>query len=217
MGEEKDADNLKPDNKISANASGISSVPAKKTSFWWIFLFICLLFLAGFVWFLATTQKSFFPSVRDIDKFVDKKIGEFQDGPAVKQTSSSPELTKLVANWDTGCLIPDPDSPWAERHKFEIKSDGTATHWRWSGASCSAIVKEEPQNYRIEIPASGKINFLEKETGAPWMWDIYEISGDNLYFGHGFNNGMTTSTLSGGSEGDRFNGLNKFLAYKKAN
>jgi hypothetical protein len=110
--------------------------------------------------------------------------------------------------------VPDPNSPWAERHEFSINSDGTATHWRYSGDSCAGIVKEEPQNYTLTIPTVGQINFVDA-SGAGTFYDIYQISGSTLQFGHGFRVTYPAGMTFGLSEGQRFTSLNTFLAYKK--
>ena len=129
------------------------------------------------------------------------------------KTSNSKIDSALVASWDTGCLVPDPNSPWAEEHKFVIGSDGKAVHTRSSGESCASLHSDGDQNYTITIPASGQIN-LTSSAGS--IYDIYQISGSNLKFGHGFCNCTTLCSVSGGAtEGDRITCLNDYLVYKK--
>ncbi|MBI2051582.1 hypothetical protein HYT33_02350 [Candidatus Roizmanbacteria bacterium] len=123
----------------------------------------------------------------------------------------------LVANWDTGCLIPDPKSPWAERHTFTINSDGTGNHKRSSGESCSKLSVDNDDKVTITIPEQGKINlaFTSGQFEGNTLYDIYEVSTDTLKFGHGFCNCVENSGKTGSSESDRFTSLNNFLLYKK--
>lgn len=129
------------------------------------------------------------------------------------QKSSSGTDQNLVGNWDTGCLIPDKHSNWAERHTFEFSSNGAANHKRYSGSSCGNLSVDHDDKMTWEIVGSGKIN-LYYETGGK-IYDIYEISGTTLKFGHGFCNCVSSGGTFGSSIGDRFVKLNDFLSYKK--
>ncbi|MBI3980974.1 lipocalin family protein [Candidatus Microgenomates bacterium] len=121
--------------------------------------------------------------------------------------------SNLVANWDTGCLIPDRHSAWAERHTFSFKSDGTTNHKRYSGSSCDNLAVDHDDQMTWEIVGNGKIN-LYYSTGGK-IYDIYELSNNTLKFGHGFCNCSDMGGAYGVDEGDRFVKLNDFLLYKK--
>lgn len=120
----------------------------------------------------------------------------------------------LIASWDTGCLVPDEGSDWAERHTFSFNSNGTANHKRYSGGRlCNNLTVDHNDNFTWEIVGNGQIN-LYYSTGGK-IYDIYQISGDTLKFGHGFCNCTSSGGKYGGSDGDRFVQLNNFLLYKK--
>ncbi len=146
---------------------------------------------------------------------IDKGSISNQSGDA--QTTARGSIDQnLIGNWDTGCLVPDPKSPWAERHTFSIKSDGTANHKRYSGNSCLKMAADQDDNGNFTVPSTGKIN-LSYTTGfaaGVTVYDIYQISGTTLKFGHGFCN-CTGNGKNGGSETDRFTAPNNFLLYKK--
>jgi|GEM_PF-2800162 len=139
-----------------------------------------------------------------------------------KETSDS----AIVGTWKTDCLIPDPNSPWAEQHTFTFKSDGTANHKRSTGDSCAAIAQDNDDSFKYTIPSSGKINltYVSSEgTMASAMnpvgqtiYDIYQISGSTLLLGHGFRgDNLSYTGKAGVSEADRIDSLNEFLVYKK--
>lgn len=141
------------------------------------------------------------------------------------QKTSSPESSKVTDNqvageWETACLVPDSDSPWSEKHHFSIKTDGTAVHTRWSNdtmahnCSPSGSVGTLTDNYRYTIPAAGQIN-LEDTTKGATLYDIYQVSGSTLLFGHGFCNCSTVPAHLGASDADRISSLNQYLQYQK--
>ena len=124
----------------------------------------------------------------------------------------------LIGEWESECLTPDPNSPWAEKHYFKINSDGTATHIRWSSDqafNCTSVSMTLTTEYTIKTPATGKIDFIDKESGAT-SYDIYQISGNTLLFGHGFRgDNLPYGTKFGGSESERIDTLNQFIVYTK--
>ncbi len=167
----------------------------------------------GLAWVLRTTEKES-GNLASATAVSDKATG--------KETSDS----AIVGTWKTDCLIPDPNSPWAEQHTFTFKSDGTANHKRSSGDSCAAIAQDNDDNYKYTIPSAGKIN-LTYVSGEGTMadalgpagqviYDIYQVSGGTLYLGHGFRgDNLSYGENTGGSEAQRFDSPNTFLAYKK--
>lgn len=122
----------------------------------------------------------------------------------------------LVGDWDTGCLVPDPKSPWAERHTFAIKSDGTGHHTRYSGNSCATLASDLNDNVNFTSTGQEKINlsYTSGVAAGVTIYDIYQVAGNTLEFGHGFCNCVGNGKL-GNSEGDRYTALNDFLLYKK--
>lgn len=147
------------------------------------------------------------------------------------ESGSSPTATSqkagkfdqsLVGTWTSDCLVPDPNSPWSEKHQFVIKSDGTAVHTRVSssGQSCSADTTLT-DNYKMTVVKTGtfgelgQINLLDTGKNAT-IYDSYQVNGSTLKFGHGFCNCTKLCSASGGStEGDRINCLNDYIIYKK--
>lgn len=124
---------------------------------------------------------------------------------------------QIISNWDTGCLVPDPKSPWAERHTFSLNSDGTGSHQRYSGSSCAAIGPDLHDDFTWVIPERGKINlsYTSGIIAGSTIYDVYQVSGSTLKFGHGFCNCATTDGNFGVSESERFTIPNNFLVYKK--
>jgi hypothetical protein len=127
------------------------------------------------------------------------------------------EYKKMIGYWDTGCLIADPKNPLAEKHIFIFNENGTAQHSRLSGNSCETLQKEKTtNNYKIEIPAAGKINFIALNTDSDNIYDVYKAEINILYFGHGPRDWYPLSLRNfGGSLETRFDALNTFLKYKK--
>ena len=72
----------------------------------------------------------------------------------------------LVGTWVSDCLIPDPESPWSEKHQFVIKDDGSAVHTRWSNDSRSHDCTPNWEygtvttNYKLTIPQTNQVNIL---------------------------------------------------------
>lgn len=127
------------------------------------------------------------------------------------------EYKKMIGNWNTGCLIADRRNPLAEKHEFIIKENGTAQHWRSSGLNCENLSREKTtNNYKIEIPEVGKINFIALDNSSDTIYDIYKFEGNIIYFGHGPRDWYPLSLRNfGGSLETRFDVLNTFLKYKK--
>jgi len=176
----------------------------KKSSAWWKYLLIILSVIV--ILFLIYLVLAY------VSNKIDSKYGANTNNSNTT-TSNSKIDSALIGTWDTGCLVPDPNSPWAEEHKFVIGSDGNAVHTRLSGDSCAGLHSDGDQNYTITIPASGQINLV---SSAGSIYDIYQVDGNTLKFGHGFTNSTKLCSVSGGStEGDRITCLNDFLVYKK--
>ena len=143
-------------------------------------------------------------------------IDKNDEGESVPVDSGNDANSQLTGNWETDCLTPDADSDWAEKHIFTISSDGTAIHHRWSGGSCATLKDDGANNYKLTYPASGQINFTDNGNGSTF-YDIYQISGSALYFGHGFCNcakDLASGTF-GATPSTRFSILNTFLKYQK--
>lgn len=141
-----------------------------------------------------------------------------QSSTATANLNSSEQTApdaNLVGQWQTDCLVPDLNSPWAEQHFFSIRADGTATHIRknWDAAVCTDEGFPVTTEYAYSIPSSGKINLTSDEGGL--MLDMYELSDANstLKFGHGFRNNYAYG--SSDSAG-RPSSLNEYIIYKKA-
>lgn len=154
--------------------------------------------------------------------YILRKVNNQETGTTTttETTKSSGKIDQnLVGEWDTGCLVPDPNSPWAEQHHFSIKSDGTAIHTRKSGETCAGLNLDNTDAAKMTVPAAGEINiaFTSGVAAGTTIYDIYQVSGNTLLFGHGFCNCTDAGSASGGATaGDRFNRLNTFLSYKKA-
>ena len=181
------------------------TAPVKKSYCW---LWSIIIFFVGIILLIVL----YFGGAWVLRK-VNKNIPESEN---TSQTTGAKIDPNLINQWDTGCLVPDPNSQWAERHTFDIRSDGTATHKRYSGDSCEAMAIDNTDAIYYKIPSDNTIN-LSYSSGianGTTIYDIYQVSGDTLKFGHGFCNCSTGGNL-GMSESDRFTGLNNFLLYKK--
>jgi len=190
--------------------------PKKKSSCWLIggiilAVGIVLLVAASFLGFRIFT----YPAM-----LLDNYFNKTSDNSG--SASFSPDVdSALVDDWDTGCLLPDVNSPWAERHTFTISSSGTANHKRYTGESCATLssTPDHDDDMNLTIPSAGKINltYTSGIAAGTTIYDIYQVSGDTLYFGHGFCN--CTKDLASGNFGNteatRVMSLNTFLAYKK--
>ena len=126
----------------------------------------------------------------------------------------------LVGTWVSDCLVPDPESPWSEKHQIVIKDDGSAVHTRWSNDSRSHDCSPNWEfgttvsNYQFTIPQTGQVNMLYS---GQMIYDIYQISGTNLEFGHGFQAHYPAGydATQGQSESNRFHDLNTYIVYHK--
>lgn len=154
--------------------------------------------------------------------YILKKVNNSSPESAKTTTTSSAKISdkNVIGKWDTGCLVPDPNSPWAERHTFVFESNGTATHTRSTGDSCLAELKQDHKEvYNVTIPASGQINLVPTKDypDEPSIYDIYNVSGNTLLLGHGFCNCTNAGSTNGGAtESGRINRLNEFLKYQKS-
>lgn len=168
--------------------------------------------------------------------FVLRKINNETAGPTGNTiTDTSEKLTdkNLIGTWESDCLVPDQDSKWAEKHKFVINADGTATHTRqdWAMNDCTSVQPTGliTDQFELTIPLSGKINLtytgvtnsrmdaaqLAQFAGQS-IYDIYQVSGKTLEFGHGFRgDNLSYGGKTGSSESDRFDTLNSFIIYSK--
>ena len=125
----------------------------------------------------------------------------------------------LVGTWVSDCLVPDPDSPWSEKHQFVIRSDGSAVHTRWSSSGHECVPDETIiNNYTLTIPSPGQIDIKDNDLNQT-IYDIYEISGNTLLFGHGFRGDSDAMQVKDNNFGlnpeTRFTTLNEFIVYKK--
>lgn len=174
----------------------------KKKSNWWKYILVILLVIVivfGLAWVLGMINNTHDNNTANTSNI---KNGAVKD-------------RNIVGSWDTGCLVPDTGSPWAERHTFIINSDGTAEHERFVGSSCKNLVKDPDDEFTYTIPILGKIN-LKYTSDNSMIYDIYEVSDNELRFGHGFCNCTKFCSNTGGAtEADRFTCLNDFLVYKK--
>jgi len=132
-----------------------------------------------------------------------------------KTTTTKTTDKNLIGTWESDCLVPDSNSPWSEKHHFEFKADGTATHTRWSsdGNDCSASMTLT-DTYKYTIPKAGQINLQDMEKGAT-IYDIYSISGNTLKFGHGFRSNLPYPAGNGESASSRIESLNDYIIYNK--
>lgn len=152
-------------------------------------------------------------------KAADKKVEEAIKSTSPGATADQPAPDdQLVGKWETGCLVPDPDSDWAEKHQFVIEGN-KATHTRWSNDTasrdCANPTMTLVNNYTITVPAGGQINLFDSEAQAT-IYDIYKVDGSNLLFGHGFRgDNATYSVNNGDSASTRIESLNPYLVYKK--
>jgi len=150
---------------------------------------------------------------------------EEDDESSKSETSQSSEKTSdkfdenLVGTWVSDCLVPDPDSPWSEKHQFVIKSDGSAIHTRWSSSGHECVPGEIMiNNYTLTTPSLGQIDIKDTDLNQI-IYDIYEISGNTLLFGHGFRGDSAAMQVKDNNFGlnpeTRFTTLNEFIVYKK--
>lgn len=182
----------------------------------WVILVIIgvvlVLAVAGFfTWRYYQAKK-----VEDIANQIMANPDAFKNGTSKTSSTTGKIDQNLVGTWDTGCLVPDSNSPWSERHQFIIRADGTATHTRWSGDdhNCSPTMTLT-DNYILNFPGNNQINLVSAEAKGT-MYDIYQVSGSTLLFGHGFCNCSIAGSVDGGATaGGRFTRLNEFLKYQK--
>ncbi len=150
---------------------------------------------------------------------------EESDESSKSETSQSSDGTldefdeNLVGTWVSDCLIPDPDSPWSEKHQFVIKSDGSAVHTRWSSSGHECVPDETMiNNYKLTITSPGQVEIKDTDLNQT-IYDIYEIDGSTLLFGHGFRGDSDAMQVKDNNFGlnpeTRFTTLNEFIVYKK--
>ena len=159
--------------------------------------------------------------------------------PATNQAVTKPDGNfdkALVGTWESECLVPKIDNKWAERHQIVIKSDGAATQtgWSWFMNDCTTLQPENTvvSQYKLNIPASGQINFTYTGYNNPQMssdlqktskieigtifYDIYKVSGNTLEFGQGFRgDNLPYGAKFGGSDAERVDSFNSYIVYKK--
>lgn len=124
----------------------------------------------------------------------------------------------LVGTWLSECLVPDLGSAWSEQHQFVIKADGTAVYTRWSAAdhACTHGDDIATRNYVYTLPADNQINLTDNDAGAT-IFDMYQITGTTLKFGHGFQAHYPTGydATQGNTLANRFHVLNNYIVYTK--
>lgn len=210
----------------------------KKTK---LYLIISLLIAVLFFIIAALCNQNEVTSVTEaaaVETAEDDEAGEIKEGIAngdglkedseesgKSETTESSEETSgkfdknLVGTWVSDCLVPDPDSPWSEKHQFIIGSDGSAIHIRWSSSGQECVADETvTNNYRLTIPSSGQIDIKDNDLNQT-IYDIYKISGNTLLFGHGFRGDSAAMQVKDNNFGlnpeTRHTTLNEFIVYKK--
>ncbi|MDD5039926.1 MAG: hypothetical protein PHY34_02140 [Patescibacteria group bacterium] len=120
---------------------------------------------------------------------------------------------ELLGSWQTDCLVPDPDSPWAEQHFFTFNDDSTAEHRcvSYDQASCAGEATTLVDLYSYSFPTTGQIDLVDSDKGN-YIKDIYQLSGNEVRFGHGFRNDTTSENKD---STDRITTLNAFIVYTK--
>ena len=199
----------------------------KPVRYWIVVLVIAIVLIIlfggyfGLAWILRTANNSISPA-----------------NTSTSNTSSKSARTKLsdqnlVGTWESDCLVPDQNSKWAEKHKFVINADATAIHTRqdWEMTDCTTLTPAGTitDQYNITVPSSGKINFTYTDNSntrmntnqlgeirEKYIYDIYQVSGSTLLFGHGFRgDNLAYGSKTGGSESDRIDSLNNYIIYHK--
>lgn len=191
----------------------------------WIIIIVFLILVLGFgawwVWrFFLSEPTSPIPTL---------------PGETATTTTASAKIdSALVGTWESDCLVPDPNSKWAEQHFFTIKSDSPATHVRKSyfTTDCTTLQPELiiTDTFKITIPATGQINLTwtaldnaqlssigmsATDYIGKTQYDIYKVSGNTLMLGEGFRNNQAYTGPDGMSEANRFTTLNEYIVYKK--
>lgn len=146
-------------------------------------------------------------------------------------TSTGNKDSRLIGTWNTGCLTPDADSPYSEKHTFVIMEDGETavkTDINYDKQNCIGnTIVNKSTSFVLEI--KGRVNEAVTETLAinltaaggdtsgSTLYDIYQVTGTTLLFGHGFRNLLSyAGAESGGvTEAGRISTLNQYLVYKK--
>lgn len=130
--------------------------------------------------------------------------------------------SRLIGSWLSECLTPDPESPWSEKHAFIIREDVTATHTRvsWDEPYCNGNMDQTATVFQYELPeevdiASTAVAPINLTSDAGTILDIYQVSGNNLRFGHGFRDGLSYAGAEGGGVGSRITSLNNYIVYGK--
>lgn len=147
---------------------------------------------------------------------LDKNISQSTNQTTESTLESGIKDDQIIGTWISECLVPDLNSPWAEKHQMVIEKN-KITHTRWENSSgsqdCDNPTDTKVTNYSYAIPSVEKINLVSND-GT--IYDIYHNEGNMLYFGHGFRgDNMSYPTEFGGSEDDRINTLNKYISYSK--
>ncbi len=184
-----------------------------------------ILILAGGGYLIS--RMFFFGSTSENDKIIDDLLSGKTSPTTTSASSSSQKGGKfdqaLVGTWTSECLVPDQDSPWSEKHQFVINADGSAVHTRWSsddhGCGPSGYPGTLTNNYKMTVAktatsgALGQINLLDTGENATY-YDVYQVNGNTLKFGHGFRNDFPYDA-NGTSEGARIATLNDYIVYSK--
>ena len=167
----------------------------------------------------ATETAAVETAVDDESSTIEESIENGETSKEVDSEESGKFDQNLVGTWVSDCLVPDPDSPWSEKHQFVIKSDGSAIHTRWSSSGYECMAGETmTNNYKLTTPSAGQIDIKDTDLNQT-MYDIYKISGNTLLFGHGFRGDSTEMQVKDNNFGlnpeTRFTTLNEFIVYKK--
>ncbi|MFA5135655.1 MAG: hypothetical protein WC505_07785 [Patescibacteria group bacterium] len=121
--------------------------------------------------------------------------------------------SELVGSWQTDCLIPDMNSPWAEQHFFTFDTGGAAQHKRVSyyEPACTGSGDTMVDNYTYSLPGANQIDLIDIEKDNT-INDLYQLTGSELRFGHGYRNDTTSENKDASG---RITTLNNFIVYGK--
>ncbi|OGY78475.1 MAG: hypothetical protein A3B74_02150 [Candidatus Kerfeldbacteria bacterium RIFCSPHIGHO2_02_FULL_42_14] len=127
-----------------------------------------------------------------------------------------PGADAFVGSWQSPCLIPDKNSPYAEQHFFTFTANGTATHKRetFYKTTCSGPDDTLTDNYTYTVPEPGQIDLADTDSGQT-LYDIYQFDRFTLKFGHGFRNTLPYPSTVGSAPSDRLNTINNYIVYSK--
>ncbi|MFH0952570.1 MAG: hypothetical protein V1838_05355, partial [Patescibacteria group bacterium] len=101
--------------------------------------------------------------------------------------------------------------------QFVINADGTAVYTRWSAYDHSCSPTDTAiRNYQYTLPSAGQIDLTDIDQGET-IYDMYQVTGATLEFGHGFQAHYPAGfdATQGSSATNRFSVLNDYIVYTK--